>query len=150
MSPLLIMSCVFGAVWLITTITFVVIYKKKPTITNNTDSTSIQQIISNQKDQNTLLNNMFMQALKNTEISTQNTINNLSVLQKQEFESMSKRVDDLTLRNEQRIEKLTFDVKLSLNSMRQENEKALEKMRETVDEKLNSSLSQRLNEPWHW
>ena len=146
MSPLLIMSCVFGAVWLITTITFVVIYKKKPTITNNTDSTSIQQIISNQKDQNTLLNNMFMQALKNTEISTQNTINNLSVLQKQEFESMSKRVDDLTLRNEQRIEKLTFDVKLSLNSMRQENEKALEKMRETVDEKLNSSLSQRLNE----
>ena len=146
MSPLLIICCVFSAVWLITTITFVVIYKKKPTITNNTDSTSIQQIINNQKDQNTLLNNMFMQALKNTEISTQNTINNLSVLQKQEFESMSKRVDDLTLRNEQRIEKLTFDVKLSLNSMRQENEKALEKMRETVDEKLNSSLSQRLNE----
>jgi DNA recombination protein RmuC len=89
---------------------------------------------------------MFMQALKNNEISTQNTINNLSLLQKQEFESMSKRVDDLTLRNEQRIEKLTFDVKLSLNSMRQENEKALEKMRETVDEKLNTSLSQRLND----
>ena len=145
MSPLLIMSCVFGAVWLITTVTFVIIYKKKPTNTN-TDSTSIQQILNSQKDQNTLLNNMFMQALKNTEISTQNTINNLSVLQKQEFESMSKRVDDLTLRNEQRIEKLTFDVKLSLNSIRQENEKALEKMRETVDEKLNSSLSQRLNE----
>ena len=129
MTPLLIMSCVFGAVWLITTVTFVVIYKKKPTNTN-TDSTSIQQILNSQKDQNTLLNNMFMQALKNTEISTQNTINNLSVLQKQEFESMSKRVDDLTLRNEQRIEKLTFDVKLSLNSMRQENEKALEKMRD--------------------
>ena len=75
---------------------------------------------------------MFMQALKNTEISTQNTINNLSVLQKQEFESMSKRVDDLTLRNEQRIEKLTFDVKLSLNSMRQENEKALEDIKKRL------------------
>ena len=143
MSDLLILSGVFGAVWLVTTVVFIIIYKKKPTTSN---STSIQQILDNQKDQNNLLNNMFMQALKNNEISTQNTINNLSLLQKQEFESMSKRVDDLTLRNEQRIEKLTFDVKLSLNSMRQENEKALEKMRETVDEKLNSSLSQRLND----
>ena len=143
MNDLLILSCVFGAIWLITTIIFVIMYKKKP---GGTNSTSIQQVLDSQKDQNNLLNNMFMQALKNNEISTQNTINNLSLLQKQEFESMSKRVDDLTLRNEQRIEKLTFDVKLSLNSMRQENEKALEKMRETVDEKLNTSLSQRLNE----
>ena len=87
-----------------------------------------------------------MKLLKNSEVSTQNTINNLSVLQKQEFETISKRVDDLTVRNEQRIEKLTFDVRLSLNNMRQENEKALEKMRETVDEKLNNSLSQRLND----
>ena len=68
------------------------------------------------------------------------------MLQKQEFESISKRVDDLTTRNEQRIEKLTFDVNSSLNNMRRENEKSLEKMRETVDEKLNNSLSQRLND----
>ena len=141
---LIILSCIFGFVWLITTITFVVLYKKKQS--SSTDAGQIKQVIANQKEQNIMLNNMLMQAMKNTEISTQNTINNLSVLQKQEFESMSKRVDELTVRNEQRIEKLTFDVRLSLNSMRQENEKALEKMRETVDEKLNSSLSQRLND----
>lgn len=142
---LIILSGIFGAIWLITTITFVVLYKKKSTNSTSNDE-QIRNIILNQKEQNQLLNNMLMQALKNSEISTQNTINNLSVLQKQEFESMSKRVDELTIRNEQRIEKLTFDVRLSLNSMRQENEKALDKMRETVDEKLNSSLSQRLNE----
>lgn len=140
----LIISCIFCAIWLITTITFVVLYRKKSSI--DTNDGQIKQIVANQKEQNIMLNNMLMQALKNTEVSTQNTINNLSVLQKQEFESMSKRVDELTVRNEQRIEKLTFDVRLSLNSMRQENEKALEKMRETVDEKLNSSLSQRLND----
>ena len=140
----LILGSIFGVVWLITTITFVVLYKKKQTY--STDEGQIKQVIANQKEQNMMLNNMLMQAMKNTEVSTQNTINNLSVLQKQEFESMSKRVDELTIRNEQRIEKLTFDVRLSLNSMRQENEKALEKMRETVDEKLNSSLSQRLND----
>ena len=141
----IILGSIFGAVWLITTITFVVLYKKKNSGIS-TDEGQIKQIVANQKEQNTMLNNMLMQAMKNSEISTQNTINNLSVLQKQEFDTISKRVDELTLRNEQRIEKLTFDVRLSLNSMRQENEKALEKMRETVDEKLNSSLSQRLND----
>ena len=142
---LIILGSIFGAVWLITTLTFVVLYKKKNSAVS-TDNGQIKQIVANQKEQNEMLNNMLMQAMRNTELSTQNTINNLSVLQKQEFDTISKRVDELTLRNEQRIEKLTFDVRLSLNSMRQENEKALEKMRETVDEKLNSSLSQRLND----
>ena len=141
---LLILSCVFAGVWLVTTLTFVVMYKRKQT--NSTDEKQIKQVIENQKEQNMMLNNMLLQAMKNVEFGTQNTVNNLSVLQKQEFESMSKRVDELTVRNEQRIEKLTLDVRTSLTTMRQENEKALEKMRETVDEKLNSSLSQRLND----
>lgn len=142
---LIILGSIFGGVWLLTTIVFVVMYKKKQT-SSTTDEKSIKQLMDNQKEQNVLLNNMLMQALKNSEISTQNTINNLTVVQKQEFDSISKRVDDLTTRNEQRIEKLTFDVNLSLNNMRLENEKAIEKMRETVDEKLNNSLSQRLND----
>lgn len=140
----IILGIIFGIVWVFSLITFVVLYKKKPTTAN--DDKSVKQIVDNQKEQNILLNNMIMNAMKNTEISTQNTIRNLTVLQKQEFESISKRVDELTARNEQRIEKLTFDVNLSLNNMRQENDKAIEKMRETVDEKLNNSLSQRLNE----
>ena len=140
----IILDSIFGGVWLITTIVFVVLYKKKQPTLN--DEKSIKAVVDNQKEQNILLNNMLMQALKNSEVATQNTINNLTVVQKQEFDSISKRVDELTTRNEQRIEKLTFDVNLSLNNMRQENEKALEKMRATVDEKLNNSLSQRLNE----
>lgn len=140
----IVLGSIFLAVWLISLIVFVVMYKKKqPTLS---DDRSIKTVVDNQKEQNILLNNMLMQALKNSEVSTQNTINNLTVVQKQEFDSISKRVDELTTRNEQRIEKLTFDVNLSLNNMRQENTKALEKMRETVDEKLNNSLSQRLND----
>ena len=140
----IILGSIFGVIWLITLVTFVVLYKKKqPTLS---DDKSIKTVVDNQKEQNILLNNMLMQALKNSEVTTQNTINNLTVVQKQEFDSISKRVDELTTRNEHSIAKLTFDVNLSLNNMRQENEKALEKMRETVDEKLNNSLSQRLNE----
>ncbi len=141
---LIILSVVFGVAWFATIVTFTVMLKKKSLGTQ--DDRAVRSLVDNQKEQNVLLNNMLMQALKNTEVTTQNTINNLTVLQKQEFDSISKRVDDLTTRNEQRIEKLTFDVNLSLNNMRQENEKALDKMRETVDEKLNNSLSQRLND----
>ena len=142
---MIILASIFAGVWLITTLTFVVMYKKKKT-TNPTDEKSIKQMIDNQKEQNYMLNNMIMQALKNSEVGTQNNINNLTVIQKQELESIAKRVDDLTTRNEQRIEKLTLEVNNSLNHIRQENEKAIEKMRETVDEKLNNSLSQRLND----
>ena len=80
---LLILSCVFAGVWLITTITFVVMYKRKQT--SSTDEKQIKQVVENQKEQNMMLNNMLMQAMKNVEVGTQTTINNLSVLQKQEF-----------------------------------------------------------------
>lgn len=142
---IIILASVFAAVWLITTLTFVVLYKKKQT-GNSADEKSIKQMLDNQKEQNLMLNNMIMQALKNSEVGTQNNINNLTVMQKQELESIAKRVDVLTTRNEQRIEKLTLDVNNSLNHIREENDKAIEKMRETVDEKLNNSLSQRLND----
>ncbi len=143
---LIVLGSIFGGVWLITLITFVVMYKKKAVNGTGFDQDKLKAMLDNQKEQNQLVNNMIMQQLKNSEVMTQNTINGLTVLQKQEFESISKRVDELTTRNEQRIEKLTFDVNLALNNMRQQNEKQLDKMRETVDEKLNNSLSQRLNE----
>ena len=79
-------------------------------------------------------------------ITTQNAISNISSLQKQELENIQKRVSDLTLTNEERLERLTKEVNNSMTQIRQENQKQLDAMRNTVDEKLNVSLSQRLNE----
>lgn len=78
--------------------------------------------------------------------NTQNAIVSISSLQKQELENIQKRVDALTNKNEEKIEKLTQDITISMNAIRQENEKQLDAMRVTVDEKLNVSLSQRLND----
>ena len=78
--------------------------------------------------------------------NTQNAIVSISSLQKQELENIQKRVDALTTKNEEKIEKLTQDITINMNAIRQENEKQLDAMRVTVDEKLNVSLSQRLNE----
>ena len=78
--------------------------------------------------------------------NTQNAIVSISSLQKQELENIQHRVEALTTKNEEKIEKLTQDITLSMNAIRQENEKQLDAMRVTVDEKLNISLSQRLND----
>jgi DNA recombination protein RmuC len=78
--------------------------------------------------------------------NTQNAIVSISSLQKQELENIQHRVDALTTKNEEKIEKLTQDITVSMNAIRQENEKQLDAMRVTVDEKLNISLSQRLND----
>ena len=97
MTGLIILSSIFGGVWLTTIIIAIVMYKKKDA--GSSTGYDMDLVLKNQKDQNLLLNNMIMQAMKNSEVGTQNTINNLSLLQKQEFESISKRVDDLTTRN---------------------------------------------------
>ncbi|MCQ2564452.1 MAG: hypothetical protein MJ152_01135 [Clostridia bacterium] len=90
---LIVLGSVFGVVWLVTLITFVVLYKKK---SGTGVSGNIKEIVNAQKNQNEVVNAMIMQSLKLHGEQTQNTINNLSVLQKQEFDSISKRVDELT------------------------------------------------------
>lgn len=142
---LLILGIIFGSVYLVTTISFVVIYKKKGG-ENSASLHNVQNLIDSQKQQNQLLNTTLMEGLKTNQLLIQNSVSNLQTMQKQELDSMSKRVDELTNKNEQKMERLTLQISNSLTSMREENDKAIEKMRETVDEKLNNSLSQRLNE----
>ncbi len=139
---MIILGAILGGVWLVSIVIFAVLLKKK----TGGPTADLNQILQRIKDENASLQALFLQASKNVELSSQNSINNLTVVQKQEFEAISKRVNDLIFRNEDRIDKLTLQINQSLTTMREENEKSLEKMRETVDEKLNSSLSQRLNE----
>jgi len=79
-------------------------------------------------------------------ITTQNAISSISGLQKQELENVQKKVDNLIEKNETKFEKLTSEINANMNAIREENQKQLDQMRNTVDEKLNVSLSQRLNE----
>ena len=95
----------------------------------------------NQNTVNTIITN-----LKQTELGMQNQLNNISILQRNESALTQQKVDELTAKNEVRIEKLTYDVNNNMRIIREENEKKLEQMRETVDEKLNTSLTTRLND----
>lgn len=120
--------------------------KNSLTTISQNNETRISKLTTDVNYNLTLMRQENAKQLNANLITTQNAISNISSLQKQELDSMQKRVDELTQKNEEKIEKLTVQINASMLQIRQENEKQLEAMRNTVDEKLNVSLSQRLNE----
>lgn len=64
----------------------------------------------------------------------------------QKIQSFEGKLEKLTSSNEDKMKTMTETLENKLNTLRQENSKKLEEMRLTVDEKLNSTLEQRLGE----
>src|SRR5690606_31458999 len=60
-------------------------------------------------------------------------------------EGLNQRLLELTARNEQRIGEMRATLEQQLRTLQQDNAAKLEKMRETVDEKLQSTLTTRLD-----
>lgn len=82
--------------------------------------------------------------LLNDSLLTQMT--NISELQEGRFKTFSSQLTDLTRTNEQKLEKMRETVEERLRLLQEDNTKKLDKMRETVDEKLHATLERRLGE----
>jgi DNA recombination protein RmuC len=74
------------------------------------------------------------------------TISEMSAQQKYLLDSFSKRLSDLTMMNETKLENIRTTVEEKLVHLQEDNSKKLEQMRATVDEKLHATLEQRLGE----
>lgn len=74
------------------------------------------------------------------------TIGEMSAQQKHLLDSFSKRLADLTIMNETKLEKIRSTVEEKLILLQEDNNKKLEQMRATVDEKLHATLEQRLGD----
>ena len=74
------------------------------------------------------------------------TIAEMGKLQRNQLESVEKRIQGLTDSNEARMEKLRDTLDAQLKSLQEGNEKKLDQMRQTVDEKLQSTLEKRLGQ----
>ena len=70
----------------------------------------------------------------------------LSALQGQQLEAFAQQLERLTRSNEQRFEQLRQSVEARLAAIQTDNAGKLEEMRRTVDEKLQSTLEQRLGD----
>ncbi|HUL20697.1 MAG TPA: DNA recombination protein RmuC, partial [Thermodesulfobacteriota bacterium] len=80
-----------------------------------------------------------------TEVTTQ-TMGELANVQKAQLEAMSSAIGKLSDSNEKKLEAVRVTVENKLQSMQIDNAKQLDQMRQTVDEKLQGTLEKRLGE----
>lgn len=74
------------------------------------------------------------------------TMAEIANLQKNQLETMSAAIAKLSESNEKKLEAVRMTVEEKLQSMQSDNAKQLEQMRQTVDEKLQGTLEKRLGE----
>ena len=85
-------------------------------------------------------------AIKGLGDSTVNSISQIGLQQKGQFDTFAQQLATLTESNERRMNELRNTVDERLKQMQTDNAARLEQMRQTVDERLTSTLEQRLGE----
>lgn len=73
-------------------------------------------------------------------------IKDFNAAQREKFDALLKKQEDLTSKTETRLENMRATVEQKLQALQEDNNQKLEKMRETVDEKLHKTLEHRLGE----
>ncbi len=89
------------------------------------------------------------ESAKNLNVFSQSVLagmTNVSNLQKNQLDTFSQQLSQLTKLNEEKLEKVRSVVEERLKHLQEENSQKLEKMRETVGETLHSTLEKRLGE----
>lgn len=84
--------------------------------------------------------------LKSFESKFTQSVKEFNDLQKQKFDSLILKQEEMTTKTEAKLEKQRENIELKLKAIQDDNNAKLEKMRETVDEKLHKTLETRLGE----
>jgi DNA recombination protein RmuC len=84
--------------------------------------------------------------LKGITEATTKTMGEMANVQKTQLETMSSAIGKLSESNEKKLEAVRVTVEDKLQSMQVDNAKQLDQMRQTVDEKLQGTLEKRLGE----
>jgi len=86
------------------------------------------------------------QSLRNTADSLLKRISESAGMQKDQLDSFSRQLADMTKLNEAKLENMRQTVAQQLRTLQEDNSRKLEQMRAVVDEKLQSTLEKRLGE----
>ena len=121
----------------------VVLICKKPKSTNDD---AIKNGFSNQAEMYQQINKLMLDNIKSYNDSVIKTISQQSYLQKQEFSLVQTRLENILKTNEEKLNRATDVLGKGLERLQEGNERKLDQMRQTVDEKLNVSLERRLTE----
>lgn len=84
--------------------------------------------------------------LEKFEVSFSQNVKDFNDLQKQKFDDLLRKQEFIRKETEEKLTHVRETVEKKLTSIQEDNEKRLEKMRQTVDEKLQETLDKRLSE----
>ncbi len=137
-------------------ISAILLYVVKKNARTNSPEYQIEQIIAqikqtsqNQNELNNQLNSLLMQNIKNSNDMVLSTISQNNGLQLQQLSDILNRLNSVLQTNEQSMKNAISVLENGLIRLQQDNEKKLEQMRQTVDEKLNVSLENRLTQSFN-
>lgn len=107
---------------------------------------NIESVVATQKELNMSLNQMMLSTIKDNNDTLVSTISQNHTLQFQQQTEVLNRLNTMLQTSEQSMKNAINVIETGLIRLQQDNEKKLEQMRQTVDEKLNSSLENRLSQ----
>ena len=136
-------------------INFYFLFKKKNTLGAMTEKDYldlreyIQRCFSEQNKLNEQINMLIVNSMAKNNDSVINTVSQNAGLQLQQLEAIMNRLNGILNTNAESMKTATQVLSDGLTKLQADNEKKLEQMRQTVDEKLNASLSHRLSESFN-
>lgn len=139
---IIIISCLVVLVVL----NLIIIFKKSG---GSVSESLIKNNFTQQTELYSQINKLLLDNIKNYNESVLNTLTQQNFLQKQEFSSIQIRLENILKSNEYKLNRATDILNSGLTKLQTDNEKKLDQMRQTVDEKLNVSLERRLGESFN-
>ena len=92
------------------------------------------------------LNEFVLTAVKNYNENVSSFLSELSKNQSQQLQNIESRLNEILRENDSKLNRISDIISENLKSLQDRNERKLEQMRQTVDEKLSSTLERRLGE----
>lgn len=147
MEGLLIVSIVLIVVFSLTNIFFLVKRTKKTesTLLDDKDLRNfIQLCFEEQNKLSERINTIIINSMAKNNDSVINSVTKNASLELQQLDAIMNRLTKILDNNSESMKNATMVLKEGLERLQNDNEKKLEQMRQTVDEKLNATLDQRL------
>ena len=131
------------------------ITKKQNSLGNMTEKdylelrTYINKCFEEQNNLNEKINLLIVNSMAKNNDSVINAVTQNAGLQQQQLDAIMNRLSKILENNAESMKNATLVLQEGLVRMQNDNEKKLEQMRQTVDEKLNVSLDRRLSESFN-
>ena len=125
------------------------VFRKPQTTSSQIEIEKLENLIATQKELSLQLNQLVLSTIKDNNDTMVATISQNHSMQFQQQSDVLARLNTMLQTSEQSMKNAINVIENGLLRIGQENEKKLEQMRQTVDEKLNSSLENRLTQSFN-